>query len=199
MKMSREFYVPKGAVKVSDKQQLGVVYIHGDNSRFYAKAFIGKQSKPTWFYSFRTEAERERKVRGFFAGLATSQACKLERRKRDNAPHALKLGAVIVNSWGYDQTNVDWYCVVRVSAHFVTLRAIAGESVESNGRSSMAGMCAPAVDVSNPDPSTWGVRFISDKTTRHKASNSGGTNNVSMRHGSGSEWDGKPRYESWYA
>ena len=195
----REFYIPKGSCKVADKSGLGVVYIYTNprSHKLAACAFIGKQSKPAWHFNFKDEAARELKVREFFANLAAHQLRKAEWRKERNAPHTLKLGAIIVNSWGYEQTNVDWYVVVGVSTHFVTLRRVAGEPVRGEDATGpMAGYCkGPQVDVSNPDPSTWGVRFTSDKTTRHKASGK----NVTMRHGSASEWDGRPRYESWYA
>ena len=199
---TREAYIPKGSCKVADKLGLGVVYVYTmpGTDRLAAAAFIGKQSKPVWHFTFKDAAAREKRVREFFEGLAKNQASKAESRAKRNQPHTLKLGAVIVNSWGYDQTNVDWYCVVGVTAHFVTLRRIAAELVGNAGKvAPMAGYSTAHIDVSNPDPSTWGVRFLRDETTKHKASSFDGRNSVTMKFGSGQEWDGRPMYESWYA
>ncbi len=41
----------------------------------------------------------------------------------------------------------------------------------------------------------WGFAVGSGKITKHAASK----DNCTMRHGCGNKWDGKPKYESWYA
>ena len=203
--VTREFYIPKGSTKITDKDGLGTVYIYSMGARNpkgpkpAAMAFAGKAIKPTWHYTFGTEAHRERRVTEFFAGLRAHRDMVAKHRQERNQPHTLKVGAVITNSWGYDQTNVDWYAVVQVSAHYVWLQPIAADMVPSEGCGPMSGRCTVHIDVTNPDPSTWGVRFTSDKRTKHKASSWNGTNSVTMRHGSGSEWKGGSQYVSWYA
>jgi hypothetical protein len=41
-----------------------------------------------------------------------------------SGPHGIQVGAIIVNSWGWEQTNVDWYIVVRSSASNIWLMPI---------------------------------------------------------------------------
>lgn len=48
-------------------------------------------------------------------------------------PTPVKVGDIFRNSWGYDQTNVDYYQAVRVTAQSVYLRAIASEQVPNTG------------------------------------------------------------------
>lgn len=43
--------------------------------------------------------------------------------------HAIKVGDLFVRSWGYDQTNVDFYQVVRVSEKCYWVRKIAAKPV----------------------------------------------------------------------
>ena len=43
--------------------------------------------------------------------------------------HGVKIGDVFVESWGYDQTNVDFYQVTRVMPKSVEIRAIHGKTV----------------------------------------------------------------------
>jgi hypothetical protein len=53
-------------------------------------------------------------------------------RENYDQPYTLKVGDIITNSWGYDQTNVDCYRIARTTAHFVWLKPIAAH-VEENG------------------------------------------------------------------
>ena len=61
--------------------------------------------------------------------IATSQE-HLERKaerqqKRRDFRHSLKVGDILVDSWGYDQTNIDYFQVIGVEELFVTVREIA--------------------------------------------------------------------------
>ena len=40
------------------------------------------------------------------------------------APHDLKVGDILYSSWGYDQTNIDFYQVTAVGVHSVKIREI---------------------------------------------------------------------------
>jgi hypothetical protein len=58
--------------------------------------------------------------------------------------HSLVVGDVLVNSWGYEQTNVDYYQVTAlVGKATVELRIIGKQCVET---SSMVGVCTPLLD-----------------------------------------------------
>lgn len=58
-----------------------------------------------------------------------------------NRPHSLRVGDILRASWGYEQTNVDYYEVIRVSRSSVWLREIGGRVTEHH--SSMSGKCVP--------------------------------------------------------
>lgn len=65
------------------------------------------------------------------------EAVKAERRKtRARARAAVrnpwKVGDLFVNSWGYEQTNIDFYEVAAMTQKTVTLRRIASETVPGN-------------------------------------------------------------------
>ncbi len=111
--------------------------------------------------------------------LAAQAARKAERAK----PHAFKTGDVVCSSWGYDQTNVDFYVVTRTTAHFVWLRPIAQRAEETL---SMQGTCQPETP----------IRPIGDEQ-KHKASASGWITLTS--YSGASMWDGRPKSWSSYA
>jgi hypothetical protein len=56
------------------------------------------------------------------------------------ADNKLETGDILVASWGYDQTNVDFYEVTEVAGKYVTLRKVAAASANS---ASDAGRCVP--------------------------------------------------------
>jgi hypothetical protein len=67
--LTREFYVPKGAIKIADKESDAVAYLHADTrARPCAKIFYGAQSKPVLDHTYSNEAAREAAVRRAFEG-----------------------------------------------------------------------------------------------------------------------------------
>lgn len=55
--------------------------------------------------------------------------------------HPLTVGTVLYSSWGYDQTNIDFYEVVKATAKTVTIRGI--KQVRTHD-GYMQGSCVPA-------------------------------------------------------
>lgn len=118
-----------------------------------------------------------------------SEAYKAKRdaeRKADRAkPHPLKVGDILYSSWGYDQTNIDFYQVTRVvGAHTVELRKIAGKDA-GGGNGYDRGNC-----VASPG------QFIGEPF--QKRANHEGTIAIAS-YANAYLWDGKPRYWSSYA
>lgn len=44
-----------------------------------------------------------------------------------------EVGDILVESWGYDQTNIDFYQIVRTSEKSVWIKEIAARQISSNG------------------------------------------------------------------
>ncbi len=110
--------------------------------RLSAVAFIGKQSKPAWWYAFKTAEQREQHIAKFIESRKAILQYKAERKAEQcAAPRAFALGDIAKTSWGYDQTNVDFFEVVAlVGAKSVAIRKIAQKRTEN---SFMAGTCIP--------------------------------------------------------
>lgn len=53
-------------------------------------------------------------------------------RKKNKPPHPFKEGDILSSSWGYDQTNVDFFQVTKTSPKCVWVREIGSEFVEGN-------------------------------------------------------------------
>lgn len=121
-------FIPPAAVKVAHKHSDAVVYLYtAPNGRPAAIGYAGRAAKPAFWFRFADEDRRSRHVTAFFAGRAASLAAKAERQAAARRPHKLQLGHILVASWGYEQTNVDWFEVTKVvGPHMVEVRPIGG-------------------------------------------------------------------------
>ncbi len=80
--LSREFYIPKGSIKVSDKQSDAIAYIYNNASgRPAACLFLGKQAKPVSQYYYSSEAKREESITKAFENYRAHKARVAENRK----------------------------------------------------------------------------------------------------------------------
>jgi len=147
----RDFYYPNGARKVADKNSDAVVYLSETNFAgkpgFYAVGFAGKRKKPDFNYRYRDEAKREEAVKRYFEGRQKTIDYKNKiRDERKAAKRGLDVGDVLYASWGYDQTNIDYYQVTGlIGKTMVEVRPIAGAHVETPDAHWMTGRCTPDV------------------------------------------------------
>jgi hypothetical protein len=128
----RNFCYPKDAIERKDSESTAVVYTYEreNGSPVGAAAFSGKRNKPDWHYTFRTAEQMEKRIQEHAEAVRASEAYKKERTAKRNAfTHTLAEGDVLRSSWGYDQTNVDFYEVTRViSPKSVEIREIGQEA-----------------------------------------------------------------------
>jgi len=146
----RRSYVPKDipSQRSACKSGFAEAFTWTENGRFYVAAFWGASAKPwrgsVWFY--KTQERRRAFIVDLFQRAsahaerkAKARAEKIEKRK---APHALQLGDILRASWGYEQTNIDYYQVTRlVGSMTVEVREIAQQREETEY---MQGRCVPA-------------------------------------------------------
>jgi hypothetical protein len=103
-------------------------------SSWHVKVWSGKASKPYANFLFKNESQANeyvaKQVEADAAASAYKQKRNAERKaKSQEVSRALNIGDILVNSWGYEQTNVDFYQVVDKKGMTVALRKIAGEPV----------------------------------------------------------------------
>ncbi len=97
----------------------------------------GKAKKPYANYRFSTEAGREEYIAKQVANAKEAADQKAaEKAKKAAFVHKLQVGSIIYNSWGWEQTNIDFYQVVRlVGKCSVALRRIKGQMHANDGGS----------------------------------------------------------------
>lgn len=185
--MIRDFYIPKGARKVRAKDlPAGVeVFAYERDGKFFAVGFRAKSRKPAFHYHWRSEARRTEYVGQFFEGIRSHLAYTAKRRADASKPHAWEKGLILYGSWGYDQTNVDFFEVVRiVGKNMVEVEQIGSQAATDATEGFMSTSVVP-----DPEVRTG-------KITKHKVVRGSIKSPV---YGNAWPWDGKPRYCSWYA
>ena len=90
---------------------------------------------------------------------------------------------IVYNSWGWEQTNVDFYEIVRRTAKFVFLRKLKS-TITSDGELSMSGKSMPIIG-----------EYENDVIEKHSIKHD---DYIKFEYGCGNFWDGKPKFTSWY-
>lgn len=149
-----------------------------------AVVFAGASAKKAWGYSFHSADRRADRVTDWMMGQDGKHAAKLaEQALRKATPHTLTVGSILYASWGYDQTNVDFYEVVAVRGAAVDLREI---SKTRQMQGSDHGTC-----VANPGQ-FMGEVIKGKRPDRHNC-----VRISSCQHAS--PWSGKPlHWSSWH-
>lgn len=103
--------------------------------------------------------------------------------------HPYQVGNVISSSWGYDQTNVDFYIVTRVAGAMIEIKQLKADLAIDPGVGSMTGQIKPS------EPHEFHPDF--PKTIRKRPGNDGQFKLESWGRWC-RPWDGKPKRCSWY-
>ena len=117
------------------------------------------------------------------------KAAKKEADKNTLATDFYNVGDIIVNSWGWEQTNIDFYQVVKTTKKCIFAEEI-GQTVEKDSEYSH-GMACNVLPTQN--------QFVKngDKYRLTVKANGALSNPASYYYMH--KWDGRPMYKSWYA
>ena len=109
------------------KQESTITVLVNDNDEEpKAIAFNGKASKPIWHYRFRSMEELDNYVNKSIENAKGREQSKADRKaqRRLTSEHDIKVGDIFYTSWGYDQTNTEFYEVVNVRGSRIDLKEI---------------------------------------------------------------------------
>lgn len=143
--------IPESAVKDSRSNEAGEVWSWERAGKLYALVFRGSAFKAEWYYSFRNEADRAKRIDEFFSSVKSWNEMQAKRKaERVSAPRGVKVGDILRSSWGYDQTNVDYYEVVGLVGKTKVLIREISSAAEDDGF--MCGKCVPRPGVYIGEP-----------------------------------------------
>ena len=157
---------------------------------FCVKYWIGKAQKPTQYYAFSTTKLRSEFIERLKEIEDEKEVLKQKRKEEKVKNKAamlerIQVGTILCYSWGWEQTNCDFFQVVSKKESKIQMRPIGHKLLENSGGSSMSGYAVPIPN-----------EFIGDEVIT-KIVNAYG---VSMGHGIASPTEpGEKHYVSWYA
>ena len=120
-------------------------YTYTLKGRFIVATFTARSKKPVFHYAFLDEAGRTERMQDFFSAQYKAEIRKIEKRaERFNYEVKLNEGDILYTSWGWEQTNIDFYQVIRVIKKQIIVRKIEKEYKETQF---MAGFSTPILGV----------------------------------------------------
>lgn len=178
-------YIPTTSTEVTAPDVGAVVYTFTNFSgQLCALGYHGKAIKPDFHYAYASEERRQKSIESYFEMQRQRYAEKAKRQaERKNYRHTLKVGDILDYTWGYDQTNAEFFQVVSTTRQTATIHQIASHT-ETTGF--MSGYATPIPD-----------RFLPNEKPMLKRVQP--VNYISMDFGSADLWDGRPVRCSWYA
>lgn len=108
-------YIPKDykLLNISEYAPNGVdLLFYTNQDQTSAICYTKKSFNHTWYYRFNNTERLFLKVKETIANRLERQAAVKAQRKERFKPHKLNVGDVLYCSWGYDQTNIDFYKVL---------------------------------------------------------------------------------------
>ena len=118
--------------------------IRPDGRTVYSEQLYNTKAKKhpvVEWYNYKTPEERDKRVSQLITNItAHNQRKQKAKEERINFVNPAKNGDILVASWGYDQTNIDFYQVVNVTGKFIQIKPIS-ETREYD--QAMAGHCKP--------------------------------------------------------
>ena len=191
-------HIPSDLTESIVKPELGLE-VYWNSEKLSAIGFAGKNKKSNFYYRFRTPEQMTTCIEGFVKNTieaaekkAAEKAAKKSANAAISAADHWKIGDIIVNSWGWEQTNIDFYVVTAVKGKTITVAEVYGAQVE--GTMYAHGMACDVVPTSElkPNGKTYNLRVKSGYNGDAALSQ---PESYYYMH----KWSGRPMYKSWYA
>ena len=112
--------------KLYKQESTITVLINDSKDMPIAIAFNGKASKPIWHYKFSNMDDLDSYVNKSIENAKAREQSKADRKaqRKLTSEHDIKVGDIFYTSWGYDQTNTEFYEVVNVRGSRIDLKEI---------------------------------------------------------------------------
>lgn len=112
--------------KLYKQESTITVLINDSKDMPIAIAFNGKASKPIWHYKFSNMDDLDSYVNKSIENAKAREQSKADRKaqRKLTSEHDIKIGDIFYTSWGYDQTNTEFYEVVNVRGSRIDLKEI---------------------------------------------------------------------------
>lgn len=175
----------KGA-SVEEYKTLVIVRDYTREDRPIVKMWRGNAFNAFSNYYYRSIESAERTITETKKSEDSREAWKAERKAKKQAVNNqdIEIGAIFYDSWGYEQTNIDFYQVIdKIGKRTLIVKEIASQSIRATG------------------PMSDEVKAVKDAFTSEEMKVML-TDNDSFKikgYRWASKWDGRALHRSWYA
>lgn len=121
-------------------------------NKLTAYGYVGKSKKTRFAIAFSTETRRTQIINEFIVKQENKAKEKIEIKKERNKPVELAVNDILYSSWGYEQTNIDFYLVTRLIGKQSVEIVEIGKFCVSTG--DMQGNVTPDTSIIKSDPMT---------------------------------------------
>jgi hypothetical protein len=161
------------------------------NGYFFAIGYGGKRTKHDFYIRFNSEDKMRSYINDQFEFVKSTFEAKAEKKakeKVDNDNIIVNVGDIFCHSWGYDQTNVDFYQVIEVKGKTATIKRIHGKHVNGSDGFMSCQVSPDKDNFTNDDPMQKRIKCYGSKAY------------FSTKYGSmQSTTETSKHYMSWYA
>lgn len=179
-------FIPNGFVEQRHEDLDLVFYVSPDDvETASAICYEGRRLKPSFHYRYRSAERRAEAIANCVDSRQKRHESKLKlQQERKAFKTTLVVGDILSTSWGYEQTNVEFFQVIKVkSAKRIVIREVS-KMLTQDDDAHDCGTVVPSKD-----------SFIGDEIEKTV------TIGESVKFESyrrASKWDGRPMYCSWY-
>ena len=174
-------HIPENYIQFEPKYIIGsypkdifACYVNKDKPA--AIFFIGKRSKPAWHFSFKDNEAMKKKCLESIGRIMSWEDMK-EKRKEEKRREIdlIDVGQIYSYSWGYGQTNVNFYQVTKKAGKTFFIKEISFKSSGEAPSGSMSGYKTAAKDMFIQGPEIkkmnlsmpYGCLMLTDDKTKH--------------------------------
>jgi hypothetical protein len=130
-----DYHVKEHAAQVQNVYDIIIVTYQNNRGHYSLKIYKKNAARPFVNYYFKSEQTRQKYIDDNIASAESRVSNKNRRkmaRKAATKNAVVAVGEIYRTSWGYDQTNVDFYQVVRVKGCFAWLQEIGATYVNGS-------------------------------------------------------------------
>jgi len=175
------------------------IEVFSSEEKLSAIAFSGKSKKADWHYRFRSLEQMAAHIEKWLGNVISkfeAQAAEKKQRAEQNAALSAadhyQVGDILYNSWGWEQTNIDFYLVTAVKNKTIEVQSVYPLQVEGSMYSHGMACMVVASEEINPNGESFQLKV--------KAGYRGSVMlSAPKSYYHFSKWDGRPLYRSWYA
>lgn len=140
----RTLRVPSDMKQIINQDSIEVYFKEDSNGKPIAMGFAGKRTRPDFYFRFNSHERLTEHLNQWRENLESRNKEVEQRKAKRMQPTTLKPGDILDGLWGYDQTNVDYYQVLKViGKRTVEIQEI-GYKLDWEG-----GSCASATPIPN--------------------------------------------------